>query len=617
MRGRPFEGRRIVVTRSPERAAGMIAEIEALGGQALSFPSIAIDRDGAFPDFEEAMRRLEDYDFVVVTSANVAKALAETRSDLQGPSYIAIGDATAEALEALGLKVFARPEEAVSERIAGLMGEVEGKRVLIPGSDIARGLAAEELRGLGAAVDEVVAYRTKPGEGEAQALAEIRKGVDALLFTSPSTAVNFRALFGGTAGAGTATVACIGPITAAKARDLGFRVDVVARKQSVAGLLSALADFWNDAVEGSDGASSADDSRRYAMNYDDTYSTGSAPVLVSKPRRLRLGAGLRGMVRETRLSADDLIYPLFVTHGKGLRREIASMPGVFQLSVDMLAAEALEVAALGIPAVILFGIPATKDEFGSESFAADGIVQLAIREIKRAAPELVVVTDVCLCEYTESGHCGLLHHRDPVGEPGQAGLPEGYVLNDETLPLLAKTAVSHARAGADLVAPSGMMDGMVGAIRRALDAAGYSHLPILSYSVKYASGFYGPFRDAANGAPSFGDRTSHQMDPANVREALREARLDVAEGADMLMVKPALAYLDVIRQTRDLVPELPLVAYNVSGEYAMVKAGALRGWIDERRVTLEILLGMKRAGADLIISYHAKDAARWLAETDR
>jgi len=339
---------------------------------------------------------------------------------------------------------------------------------------------------------------------------------------------------------------------------------------------------------------------------DETIMQKTAAPGPKRPRRLRLSSGIRRMVRETRLSVDDFVYPLFVTHGKGVRNEIASMPGVFQWSIDNLAQEAESIARAGIPAVLLFGLPAHKDPIGRENFDEDGIVQRAIREIKRSAPELVVITDVCLCEYSESGHCGLLNH----GEA--AGLPEGYVLNDETLPVLAAVALSHAEAGADMVAPSGMIDGMVAAIRSGLDARGWSHLPILSYAVKYASAFYGPFRDAADGAPAFGDRTSHQMDPANAREALREAALDIEEGADMLMVKPALAYLDVIRQSRERFPEMPLAAYNVSGEYAMVKAAARNGWIDERRVVLEILTGIKRAGADLIITYHAKDAAQWI-----
>jgi len=329
--------------------------------------------------------------------------------------------------------------------------------------------------------------------------------------------------------------------------------------------------------------------------------------LVNRPRRLRQTEALRSMVREIELNPRDFIYPLFVRHGEG-KTPIASMPGIAQLSVAEAVRETEQAAELGIPAVILFGIPAEKDPIGLENFAEDGIVQQAIRAIKKAIPEMVVVTDVCLCEYTDHGHCGILN----TGEHFQMSLPEGYVLNDPTLDVLGKVAVSHAECGADIVAPSGMMDGMVGAIRDTLDETGFENFPILSYAVKYASSFYGPFRDAAEGAPKFGDRKSHQMDPANVREALREAALDVEEGADMLMVKPALAYLDVIRTVKDTFPELPMAAYNVSGEYAIVKAAATNGWIDEVKVTLETLLSMKRAGADLILTYHALDAARWL-----
>lgn len=329
-----------------------------------------------------------------------------------------------------------------------------------------------------------------------------------------------------------------------------------------------------------------------------------------RPRRLRRSPALRAMVRETTLAPDDFIYPLFVTHGSGVRQPIGSMPGVFQLSVDQLADEAVAISQLGIPAVILFGLPASKDPVGLENFADDGIIQQAIRALKQAAPELLVITDVCLCEYTSHGHCGLLNGDDHQ----HANLEAGYVLNDETLPILVTVALSHAQAGADIVAPSGMMDGMVAALRAGLDEQGFSHIPIMSYAVKYASAFYGPFREAAQGAPQFGDRKTHQMDPANCREALREAELDVAEGADFLMVKPALSYLDVIRQVHDAYPTLPMVAYNVSGEYAMVKAAAANGWIDERKVTLEILTSIKRAGADLIITYFAKAAAAWLQE---
>lgn len=320
----------------------------------------------------------------------------------------------------------------------------------------------------------------------------------------------------------------------------------------------------------------------------------------SRPRRLRRTEQIRRLVRETHLQVADLVLPLFVASGQGVRREIGSMPGNFQLSVDQLGPEIDRVLAAGLPAVLLFGLPEHKDPVGSEAWAETGAVQRAIAEIKRLAPELCVITDVCLCEYTSHGHCGQL---DEGGE----------VLNDPTLQLLARAAVSHAQAGADIVAPSDMMDGRVGAIRAALDEAHLSPVAIMSYAVKYASGFYGPFREAADSAPQFGDRRGYQMDPANAREALREAALDVEEGADFLMVKPALSYLDVVRTVADAFP-LPLAAYNVSGEFAMVKAAAQRGWIDEKRVALEILTSIKRAGADIILTYHALDAAAWLKE---
>jgi porphobilinogen synthase len=337
-------------------------------------------------------------------------------------------------------------------------------------------------------------------------------------------------------------------------------------------------------------------------------------ALAARPRRLRKNETMRSMLRETELNARDFIYPLFVRHGEG-RTSISSMPGVYQLSLAEVVRESEAAAQLGIPAVILFGIPADKDPIGLENFSPDGIVQQAIRAIKREIPQMLVVTDVCLCEYTDHGHCGVLNvsadGKEPLPNPA---LPEGYVLNDPTLEVLAKVALSHAECGADIVAPSGMMDGMVAAIREALNLNGFESLPILSYAVKYASSFYGPFREAAEGAPKFGDRKSHQMDPANVREALREAAQDIEEGADILMVKPALAYLDVIHTLRQAFPQLPLAAYNVSGEYAMVKAAAANGWIDEAKVTLEVLTSMKRAGADLLITYHALDAARWLKD---
>ena len=316
-------------------------------------------------------------------------------------------------------------------------------------------------------------------------------------------------------------------------------------------------------------------------------------------RRLRQTPGLRDMVRETRLSVDDFIYPLFVTHGVNVRFEVPSMPDVYQLSVDQLRGEIDELRALGINATILFGIPAHKDPAGTDAYNPDGIIQRAIRTIKAHAPDFVVIGDVCLCEYTDHGHCGLLD-----GE---------HILNDETLDLLARVAVVQAEAGVDIVAPSDMMDGRVAALRAALDRNGHVETPILSYAAKYASAFYGPFRDAAQSVPSFGDRRSHQMDPGNAREAYAEIAADIAEGADAIMLKPALAYLDVIAGARERF-DVPLFAYNVSGEYAMVRAAGRAGWIDERRVTLESLTAMKRAGAGQIITYHAKQAARWLDE---
>ena len=321
-----------------------------------------------------------------------------------------------------------------------------------------------------------------------------------------------------------------------------------------------------------------------------------------RPRRLRRTPGLRDLVRETTLSPDDLVQPFFVIPGSGVRKPIASMPGIDQLSVDLVVDEARALGPLGIKAAILFGIPETKDAFGLESHTEDGVVQQAIRALKETSPDLVLVTDVCLCEYTDHGHCGLLED-------------SGYLLNDETLEVLARIAISHAQAGADVVAPSGMIDGMVGAIRAALDNEGLEHVAILSYAVKYASALYGPFREAAEGAPAFGDRRTHQLDPGNAREALREAALDVEQGADALLVKPALGYLDVVRRVHERFPELPLAAYNVSGEYAMVKAAAMSGWLDERPAVLELLSAMRRAGADFIVTYHATDAARWLQES--
>jgi porphobilinogen synthase len=329
-------------------------------------------------------------------------------------------------------------------------------------------------------------------------------------------------------------------------------------------------------------------------------TTTRLPTAFHRFRRLRRSEALRRLLAETRLDPRDFVYPLFVTHGRGVRDEIASMPGQYQLSVDQLATEARELRELNVPAVLLFGLPASKDDLGSEAYASDGIVQDAVRALKDADPDLCVITDVCLCEYTDHGHCGIL-------------TGAGEVDNDATLELLARTAVSHVEAGADMVAPSDMMDGHTTALRAALDDAGQESTPIMAYAAKYASAFYGPFRVAADSAPAFGDRRSYQMDPPNAREALREIEAEVEEGADIVMVKPALSYLDVLSQARQRF-DLPLATYNVSGEYAMVKAAAQNGWLDGKQVTLELLTSMKRAGADIIITYHAKEAAAWLQQ---
>ena len=318
---------------------------------------------------------------------------------------------------------------------------------------------------------------------------------------------------------------------------------------------------------------------------------------VDRPRRLRRTEALRGLVRETRLSAAGFIYPMFVCPGNRVRKEVSSMPGIYQQSADQIVEECREVEALGIPGVILFGLPEEKDARGANSLAAGGVVQKAIAAIRKAKLNLLVITDVCLCEYTDHGHCGVIEH--------------GEIVNDPTLEILAEQALSHARAGADMVAPSDMMDGRVGAIRAKLDANKFENIPIISYAAKYCSGFYGPFREAADSAPKFGDRRSYQMDPANSREAMREVELDSEEGADVIMVKPALPYLDIIRSVRDRF-DVPVAAYNVSGEYSMVKAAGQNDWIEEKRVVLEILTGIQRAGAQIILTYHAKDAARWL-----
>ena len=399
-------------------------------------------------------------------------------------------------------------------------------------------------------------------------------------FFSPSAIENMRAELGeevlSRLGA-RAALAAVGPVTAAALRERWF-----ARRHR-----SAARD------SGIDGGG---DCQLFFTEHR-LKSEGHMSFPVTRPRRLRRSEAIRSLARETRLSAHGFIYPMFVCPGKNVRNPIASMPGVAQQSVDTFLEECREVEQLGIPGIILFGIPEKKDALGTEAYAADGVVQRAIEAVRRANLNLLVMTDVCLCEYTDHGHCGIVEN--------------GEVKNDATLELLAAESLSHARAGADIIAPSDMMDGRVGAIRKALDSAGFQDIAIMSYAAKYCSGFYGPFREAAESAPQFGDRRGYQMDPANAREALREVELDLAEGADMVMVKPALAYLDIIQRVRETF-SIPVGAYNVSGEYAMVKAAAANGWIEEKRIALEILTGIHRAGASIVLTYHAKDAARWL-----
>jgi porphobilinogen synthase len=507
-----------------------------------------------------------------------------------------------------------------------------GARVLFPCADRARDALPVGLRARGARVECVVAYRTVSSD---DALDDVARraadgAVDAVLLASPSSA---RALARslGRAGAPAPRVACIGPATAAACRDAGLAVDAVAASPSDDGLAAAAVQCLTPSPRGQRGGRGVEDERRRSpvwtsrslaalgTTYHEqdpmtlSYTPDAGPAHDARdasrpdPRsaigRLRRNAAARRMLAETVLRAEHLILPLFVRDGRDDVRPIASLPGHAQWTVDRLGAEIDAVVAAGIPAVLLFGVPDEKDAGGTGAWDAEGPVPRAARMIKERAPGVLVIADVCLCEYTSHGHCGAL---DAAGT---------CVDSHATLPLLARAAVAYADAGVDVVAPSAMMDGQVAAIRRALDAAGHQDVPIMSYSTKFASAFYGPFRDAVGSAPAFGDRAGHQLPPGNAREAVRESVRDAAEGADLLMVKPAGAYLDVIHRVRRR-SSLPLAAYQVSGEYAMLEAAAERGWLDRRRAALESLVAIRRAGADLVITYYAKDAARWLRESD-
>jgi porphobilinogen synthase len=594
-----LQGRRVIVTRPRGRAAGLMALLEERGATPILFPTIEIAPVSDDAGFDEAIRCLDTYDWIAFTSANAVYAVAERLADvdrawphLDACRFAAVGPATAAALGEYGVAVDAMPATFVADRLADVMGDIRGLRIFLPQARRARPELRDMLEQRGGVVHAVAVYDTVLATPDAHAMRSLHDGVDVITFASGSAVDHFMELLGDDALhvlRGTAT-ACIGPVTAQALGRHGLTADVVADTFTSEGLVDAIAEYLIN------GVSPVVSNRRL--------------VARARPRRLRSTEVMRKLVRETALSASDFVYPLFVDERASEPKEIASMPGIMRYGLDQIAEAASEVASTGVPAVLLFGIPTRKDALGSQSHAEDGVIQRAVAQIKTAAPDLVVMTDVCLCEYTDHGHCGLLNGTSP--SLTHDSLPDGYVLNDETLEVLSRIAVSHAAAGADVVAPSGMMDGKVGAIRESLDAEGYEGVAILSYAVKYASAFYGPFRDAAEGAPRQGDRRSHQMDPANAREALRETRLDVEEGADVIMVKPALPYLDVVRQTRLAHPEVPVAAYNVSGEYSMVKAAAAAGWLDERTAVMEILTSIKRAGADFIVTYHALDAATWL-----
>jgi porphobilinogen synthase len=573
---------RVALT-GPDGDAGSLGEgLRAYGLETASFPLLEASLAADLPGVEREVRSGRGpWDFVGFTSPRAVDALARLEEErgirvTELGLCFAVGPETARRAAEKGWSVAA---EGPGPGAAALLGELDrlaradplrGKRVLLSLSDRARTDLADGLRERGAIVDAVVAYAVKPPEDLPRRVgALLASGVDAAVLASPSAAEAL--VEGGGAGTDLPLVA-LGPTTAEAMARLGLPVAATAERPTPLGL-------WNAMEETAMG-------------------TRGPGFPAARPRRLRRTGAIRRMVRETTLEPRMLVAPMFVVPGSGVRQPVPSMPGVERVSPDEAAKDAEALAGLGVGGAILFGIPDRKDAEGSAAWDPEGPVCRALSRMRDRGLDLVLWADVCLCEYTDHGHCGLLDE-------------SGAVRNDETLPLLARAAVAYARAGADAVAPSDMMDGRVRAIRGALDREGLADTLLVSYAVKYASGFYGPFRDAAGSAPRSGDRRAYQMDPANAREALREAALDEAEGADVLMVKPALAYLDVIRQVRDATT-LPVAAYNVSGEYAMVKAASERGWIDGERVMLETLTAVRRAGADLILTYHAAEAARRL-----
>jgi porphobilinogen synthase len=612
---------RTAITRPAAETQALAGLLAGWGGTLAAYPLIRIEPIQS-PALASALAAIDNYDWVVVTSAHAAAALAAAEPRRPWPTRVrvaAVGPATAGALAQHGIPVAVTPAEANgSALVAALVAAgrphpapasnqapggpngpnggstgtpLAGKRVLFPCSDRARAEVPAGLRAAGAHVDQVPVYQNRPDPASAQALADdLAQGqFDALVFTSPS---NVEAL--ATASSqdwpellARVRVIAIGPTTSAELRARGRAPDAEAVSPDPPGLAAALTGAVADRK--------LDTKNSGAASVPEVQPSNPAPAFPAvRMRRFRRTAALRALVRETRIRREGLVYPLFVCPGENIRRPVESMPGVAQLSIDQLVIEARAAHAAGVPAVILFGIPAHKDPTGTQGIAPDGIVPRAITALKEALPELIVWADVCLCEYTDHGHCGIVR-----GET---------VDNDATLPLLAAAAVSYARAGADVVAPSDMMDGRVGAIRAALDQAALPDTIIVSYAAKYASAFYGPFRQAAESAPRFGDRRSYQMDAGNSDEALREVALDLAEGADMVMVKPALPCLDVIHRVKTTFG-VPVAAYQVSGEFALVRAAAERGWVDGPAIARESLLAIFRAGADVVLTYFARELA--------
>lgn len=575
---KPLQNETVIFTGTP-KSTEVLTLVEEYGGTPFSAPLIGVEE--VINDADETyLKCCHTYDWLIFTSQSAVKAFYQklVRHHVHVssiPSNIAaVGTKTAEALRKIGFQVQFIPSTFSADVFVKEFqpSENDTRKLLFLKGNMAGSIIREELP---FRVDEWTVYETIFLEKHLPHLIDCIQTHSnvSVLFASPSAVDMFYRQVVPHIGWNGYTICAIGHVTERALIAAGATVDVRPTVYTLAALVEALA-------------------KKKGRN-------NLTQLQFDRHRRLRHTKTLRSMVRETVLQKEDFIYPIFVVEGEDIQHPVQSMPGVYQLSLDYFEKELDELVELGIQSIILFGIPAEKNAVGSSAYANEGIVQRAIRLAKTRYPDLVVIADTCLCQYTDHGHCGVIH--------------EGYVDNDQSLDLLTQTAISQAQAGADIIAPSNMMDGFVAAIRAGLDEAGFEHLPIMSYAVKYASAFYGPFRDAAHSSPQLGDRKTYQMDPANRLEAMREAQSDVDEGADFLIIKPALSYLDIMRDVKNTHP-VPLVAYNVSGEYSMVKAAAQNGWINEKEIVLETLTSMKRAGADLIMTYHAKDAAKWLEE---